>query len=294
VWRSILVVFGIVLSSAAASNAGSTGTAELTIEARTGTATSALVFSSATLQCGGTPSATGFLRNAAKPACAAVRRGDIRKVAARQRKPRICTEGYAGPQSAQVTGTVDGRRVDVVLTRADGCGTNDWDALLPLLGEPERIGRIAARSKAAAPTTSAAPLAYQVQPRDTLTQIARRFHTSVAAITSLNQLSNPDALAEGQSLMIPPPSPARIVVTIREGSGFGLTLLAAQPSESVTFDIVLPDGSTYTGSPHAASAEGTVTATYDTAVGQGVYRVTATGGLGTNVELAFHVDPGRR
>jgi len=246
------------------------------------------------LRCGGAPNATGFLRNAAKSACAAVRRGDVGKVAARQRKPRICTEGYAGPQSARVTGTINGRRVDVVLTRADGCGTGDWDALLPLLGEPERIGRIPKRAKAPATTTTAGPQAYQVQPRDTLTQIARRFHTSVAAITSLNQIPDPDALREGQSLMIPPPSPARIVVTIREGSGFELTVLSAQPSESITFDIVLPDGSTYTGSPHAASPEGTVTATYDTAVGPGVYRVTATGGLGTNVELAFHVDPGRR
>jgi len=294
VWRSLFAVFGIVLVSAGASNAGSTGAADLTIEAMTGTATSALVFSGATLHCGGTPSATGFLRNAAKPACALVRAGTVRQVAARQHKPRVCAEGYAGPQSGRVTGTINGRRVDVVLSRADGCGTGDWDALIPLLGQPERIGRIPARPKAPATTTTAGPQAYLVQPRDTLTQIARRFHTSVAAITSLNQIPDPDALKEGQSLMIPPPSPARIVVTIREGSGFMFTVLSAQPSESITFDIVLPDGSTYTGSPHAASAEGTVTANYDTEVGSGVYRVTATGGLGTDVELAFHVDPGRR
>ena len=73
-----------------------------------------------------------------------MRDGAVRRVAARQRKPRICTEGYAGPQSAVVRGTIGDRRINVTVTRADGCGTADWDELLPLLGPPERIGRIRA------------------------------------------------------------------------------------------------------------------------------------------------------
>lgn len=290
-WRSAFVALGIVLGGVAAASAGTTPTTELTIQASTGTATSALVVSNATLRCGGAPSATGFLRRAATPACAAVRDGAVRRVAARQRKPRICTEGYAGPQSALVRGTIGGRRIDVSVSRTDGCGTADWDELLPLLGPPERIGRIRARPRVAV-TTSAPPVVYQVRRGDSLTGIARQFHTSVAAITSVNQLTDPDALAEGQSLTIPPPSPALILATLR-GSGFGLTLAGAQPSESITFEIDLPDGTTYTGSPHAASADGTVATTFDTAVGPGVYRVRATGGLDTFVELAFHVDPGR-
>ena len=39
---------------------------------------------------------------------------------------------------ARVTGTVQGERVDMTVTRTDGCGTADWQALEPLLGDPQR------------------------------------------------------------------------------------------------------------------------------------------------------------
>jgi LysM repeat protein len=222
-----------------------------------------------------------------------VRRGPLDRVASRQRAPRICTEGYAGPQSGRVRGTVDGRRVDVHVARTDGCGSKDWQTLVALLGQPERIGDVPAHAQPAPATTSAPPVVYLVRRGDTLTGIARQFHTSVTAITNANQLIDPDNLAEGQSLTIPPPSPARIVVKLHGSSGFDLTLIGAQPSESVTFTIE-SNGTTFTGSPHVASISGVVTTTYETAVGGSVYTVAATGELGSVTELSFHVDQGRQ
>jgi len=123
-----------VVSIAAAAPSASP-VVHLTIDARTGN-NSVLVSSNATLDCDGGSSASGFLRDVARSACAAARRGAVAKVAARQRHPRICAEGYAGPQLAHVTGTVGGRRVNVTVTQADGCGTADWQTLRPILGDP--------------------------------------------------------------------------------------------------------------------------------------------------------------
>jgi hypothetical protein len=44
-----------------------------------------------------------------------------------------CTELYGGPQLAIVSGTVDGRRVWVKLTRIDGCQIDRWDRFPSLL-----------------------------------------------------------------------------------------------------------------------------------------------------------------
>jgi hypothetical protein len=51
---------------------------------------------------------------------------------------RMCAEIYGGPQTARITGTVAGTRVRVEITRADGCGIDDWNRLVWLLGPPER------------------------------------------------------------------------------------------------------------------------------------------------------------
>lgn len=45
---------------------------------------------------------------------------------------------------------------------------------------------------------------YIVQRGDTLTKIAERFGTTVAAIVALNGIENPDKVAEGARLKIPP------------------------------------------------------------------------------------------
>lgn len=46
----------------------------------------------------------------------------------------MCTEIYGGPQTARVTGTVDGEPVDTTFSRTDGCEIARWDALAVLLG----------------------------------------------------------------------------------------------------------------------------------------------------------------
>ena len=135
-----------------------------------------------------------------------------------------------------------------------------------------------------------------MQRGETLTVIARRFGTTIGAITERNQLDDPDNLAEGQRLVIPEPSSVQLVATLLgagNGSGFAFTLTGVQPGEPVVFAIDLPDGSTFTGSPHVASVDGEVATTYQTSIGPGVYRVVATGDEGTGAEIRFHVDPGR-
>lgn len=48
---------------------------------------------------------------------------------------------------------------------------------------------------------------YEIQPGDTLFNIARRFGVTVDAIVAANQISNPDRLRVGDTLIIPPPAP---------------------------------------------------------------------------------------
>jgi LysM repeat protein len=263
------------------------------METNTGSVTSVLVPSEATLTCDRAARGTGFVRRVATPACALVRSGAVTKVAARDRSPRLCADVYGGPQRAHVHGTIGGRRIDVTIDRGDGCGIDDWSDLQALLGDPERRGVIP-RAGAAVPTTTTTPPArsYRVQRGDTLTEIAKQFHTSVAGIVAANQLSNPDDLTEGQDLVMPPPTAVRIEAELVGGStdsGFDLTLVGASPSEIVTFVITLPDGSTYTGAPHVASGYGVVTTTYSGTIGDGTYTVTAEGAGGTNAQASFHV-----
>ena len=48
----------------------------------------------------------------------------------------VCTEVYGGPQTARITGTYRGARVDLALSRTDGCRIAQWDRLGPLLPGP--------------------------------------------------------------------------------------------------------------------------------------------------------------
>lgn len=46
-----------------------------------------------------------------------------------------CTQIFGGPQTARVSGTLRGERVDARFARNDGCEMGRWDKLAPLLGE---------------------------------------------------------------------------------------------------------------------------------------------------------------
>ena len=48
-------------------------------------------------------------------------------------KDRVCTQIYGGPETAHVTGTIDGEKVDRRFTRTNGCELADFDAASALL-----------------------------------------------------------------------------------------------------------------------------------------------------------------
>ena len=65
-------------------------------------------------------------------------------------------------------------------------------------------------------TTRKQPIYYIVKPGDTLSTIAAQFNISTAALMQANGITNPNVLAVGQQLIIPPPdltAPAPLQVT---------------------------------------------------------------------------------
>jgi LysM repeat protein len=154
---------------------------------------------------------------------------------------------------------------------------------------------VSTRTTTTAATTTTAPLiVYRVKPGDSLTKIADHFHVPVSAIVARNHIANPNRLSQGQTLLIPPAPPLKLTITPpkgQAGQAFQLELTGAVPSETIRFEI---DSATrkYTGGPHTASADGAVTATYQTDLAgpTGTYNVTATGNLGTTIRARFVVD----
>jgi hypothetical protein len=62
-------------------------------------------------------------------------------IAGAQDEERACTLQYGGPEKAHVTGTVEGKEVDVTIDRADGCGIADYDALFSAFGREPPVAR---------------------------------------------------------------------------------------------------------------------------------------------------------
>ena len=142
-------------------------------------------------------------------------------------------------------------------------------------------------------TTTTPPIIYRVKRGDTLTTIAHHFRVAISAVVSANHVANPDRLTEGQTLRIPPAPPLKLVLTPSQGhagQAFQLKLTGAIPSETIRFEIDSA-ASKYTGGPHTASADGAVTATYQTALAAptGIYTVTATGNLGSTVRAGLRI-----
>jgi len=54
---------------------------------------------------------------------------------------RACTEIYGGPETAHLTGTLAGEPVDVEISRNNGCGITDYDALFAALGVEPPLAR---------------------------------------------------------------------------------------------------------------------------------------------------------
>jgi LysM repeat protein len=154
---------------------------------------------------------------------------------------------------------------------------------------------VSTRTATTATTPTTTPLIiYRVRPGDTLTKIANHFHVPISAIVTRNHIANPNRLSQGQTLLIPPAPPLKLTITPpkgQPGQAFQLKLTGAVPSETIRFEI---DSATrkYTGGAHTASADGTVTATYQTDLAgpTGTYNVIATGNLGTTIQARFVVD----
>jgi len=95
----------------------------------------------ATLHCGRSRAAVGgYLRRArgsrrargAKLACKQARA--VAKFLLRAREPEgVCTDILGGEQTAEVTGFVNGRRVQRAFSRQGGCAIADWDRMGLLL-----------------------------------------------------------------------------------------------------------------------------------------------------------------
>jgi hypothetical protein len=88
---------------------------------------------------GGTELRVEVTEAASQPINMTLRCGDDCDVAAlrqalKQEPERACTLQYGGPEKAHVTGTLDGRPVDVTLDRADGCGIASYQALFTAFG----------------------------------------------------------------------------------------------------------------------------------------------------------------
>jgi LysM repeat protein len=130
-----------------------------------------------------------------------------------------------------------------------------------------------------ATTTTVPFITYHVRKGDTLTRLANHYRVPTSSIMRLNHITNPDVLTEGQLLRIPPAPPLKLAITPTTGSqgqAFQLTLTGAPPSEAVTFEVHSPRA-TFTGPPHIATADGTLTATYQTGTGDppGTFTVVA-------------------
>jgi hypothetical protein len=90
----------------------------------------------ASLSCGGggAPRAVGFLdgKAPASELCAAAR--SLRALLTTPPdKDRMCTQIYGGPETAHVTGAIDGRKVDRRFTRTNGCEIADFTRAAGLL-----------------------------------------------------------------------------------------------------------------------------------------------------------------
>lgn len=84
----------------------------------------------------------------------------------------------------------------LALTVLAGCGGDDDAATT--------TAPSTTTTTAPATTTTAPPVTYVVQAGDSLSAIAERLGTTVAEIVAANGLTNPDQIAEGQVLVIPP------------------------------------------------------------------------------------------
>jgi LysM repeat protein len=187
-------------------------------------------------------------------------------------------------------------------------------------GRPVSAPTTAPSTTVVVTTTTTPPVTYTVKRGDTLSSIAKQFGGTIAELVAANHIVDANTLVQGQVLVIPTPpttapsatstslvapattavgvpaGPASLVVSPAHagvGNVFDIKLTGAKPSESVTFEIDSPDGRKFTGQPHTAAADGSVTASYlsTQSNGAGLYTIIATGSKGTTARSTFRIDP---
>ena len=168
-------------------------------------------------------------------------------------------------------------------------------------------------------TTTTAPFStYVVKAGDSLGLIAKRLNVPLSTILAMNHLPDPNKIAAGLVLTLPPTTTTTTVSTTttvppttkplptsasgrltvspgrgRAGTTFTFKVTGAQPTETVTFEIDSPNGQKFTGPPHPTGPDGSVSASYFTQQVDpvGTYNVVATGNQGTSATASFRVDP---
>lgn len=91
-----------------------------------------------------------------------------------------------------------------------------------------------------APAPSPTPITHVVQPGETLSEIARMYGTTVEAIVQANNLDNPNAISEGQVLLIPsstsetPIGEATAEPVSTPSSSVGQRIHVVQPGETLS------------------------------------------------------------
>ena len=92
-----------------------------------------------TLECvDGTPGPATTLPGA-EDACAALARLGTDFFTARPDKDVICTQQYGGPQTASITGDLDGTSILATFSLTDGCQISRWTSIQDILGAPGAV-----------------------------------------------------------------------------------------------------------------------------------------------------------
>jgi hypothetical protein len=81
------------------------------------------------------------LRCGATQPCARAGIAKLAALAHADTPARACTQQYGGPETARMRGTLEGEPVDVTVTRSDGCGIADYEALFAALGRKPPLAR---------------------------------------------------------------------------------------------------------------------------------------------------------
>ena len=143
-------------------------------------------------------------------------------------------------------------------------------------------------------TTIRPEMNYTIARGQNLTALARVFGVSKSAIIAANPGLDPDRLVEGQTIVIPSPTPVQLTIKPRKtvvGGSIEIKLKGAKELELVRFQIDRPT-QPFIGPAHTATEGGVVTASYELGVADppGTYTVTAAGDQGTSVQTTFIVE----